>query len=1559
MGKKKLSKNYSKYRDYKYCVAFDCKTTITDNDSDIVDSDKYYSDYIGFNTLEELKKYCKDIRNNNVYLLINKSVVKPYFDIDKSNLIEEELETIIHKIIIGFRDIFNVKIDRSDFIIETTNDYPYKSIHIVIKSVKVNMSELKLFCNSYLIDNEVDIDCKVYNKYRQFKLCGMWKLKKDITNKLYNHKSNLDIDFNDTIITNTNKCKLVVIDNETKIKLNKINVEKEKDYVKKISENTTEKLIEYIDCDLITNLMNDLDSSFFDSNNDWTKITKMIIRDLNYESVEVKRELMKNWCRVSVERSNKDCYSYEENMKYINEMNSEKLGFISMWSINTFINKLNKYLDYKLIVKRKNITYEMKEYIKNYTGLSIDTIDKCISDTNLNTDDYVSFNFKDNDNNYWDIKNQYLVWKNKLYNYNEIEYIRRIDSLDYELVFSRTIDNVKDLEKYNKDLVNKEIDCLIVKSKWGSGKSHYGMRLVIEKLIEKKCDCSILIITENNSLNSEVKSKYSKWGFKSHTDNNWEETNRLIISVESSIKINDYDWDLVILDEYETILNQYESEKTFMNVGVENIDREDILYHNYLNLKKLIMESGRLLVMDADISKNRIDWLKEIKCGKYESVYMDINNFKNCNFNQYVNEEDWNTKLYNDFNTKNMKLIISSNKKKTINRYFRTLKELNKINNDKVILCITGEGAEIDIRVKTSDNEWVSKKYTDNNGNDISNEDLKNLIKNDIESFLKENKVDILLYTPSIKTGISIDSQYFNKHYSYGSSGSVNCRTYNQMLFRARDLIDSEFNIYISGSYKLNGYCSIDRMGLIFMNMNYTIMNENHKSGIFSVMKKDLENMKNDNHYFKLRMNNKVENYNSNNNFNSDFITKLKLIHKLNHNYIVSENDISIEMECMIDKVKNMVVEERLELLVNTELINCYDYKEIMNKVNENKRNKDKKQLITYNEWIEKYKYEMLVGCYDMNNCKSYENRYRFKQLEKLWECMRDYGNCMNTDINVLRDSKRYLDYRRLDSDIGKIMYSVKSLKDNDKTDKLKSLLETLETKMNIYHNVISDYITNNDYNEEIYDILDTKWYEYKKSKINELVDKYDCDRNKYYNVEELILNGNLIDRDYYNKNDNYECLEDMCEYGKCDNDNIYWDKVNEKWIYLLELGDIYENEIIRNMNDYCFDKIKNDLVEKYSSYELINHKEFYRIWDCSYTRDKWYKSKIILNTGEIKVNEEIEIDNDMVMKVNKSMKEKIVNGYIRTLLKLLNITDIRLEYSYTNKEFRRLLIDNYEKLLELDNDYNENYTEKNIKTIKINDFRSEIRECMNEKDKKKINTLEKKIVEKYKKIIYYMNDWLGKINVRIKYMDKNTNKDYGKLKIGFNENHYFNSELDKSIKLEYREELDILNRNMIVNNNEKFKKGFRTREKCGFCNKENKTTIYKNNGSKKNKIIRYVELDKCGLCNIDSWRLYKYKELKNIRKKKDNDITKLIEINYNDISEIDFGKYIDNDLELMNNEIEDTERIDNYEKLSNYKNPLTEEIMKMFWLKNSPVIVKNELVENNEVVLNECMIED
>ena len=609
MGKKGISLNYKNCITKNYCIAYDCDKCDTGTKKekviytkDLDNQDRYYSNFLGFDTLNEMTKYCNDIRNNNVYQVINKSIVKPYFDIDKCSITDIQLRDLILHMITGFKLQFQVEIQYEDFIVETTKLYPYQSIHIVIDNVKVNMSDLKLFCITFLMENKiVDLDMSVYTKNRQFKLYGMWKLKKGVDNKLLNHKDCKNIDFKNRIITNTNKCKSISICNEIKIKLNKIQVDKQKNINKQIKNTKEEKAIEYIDTDLIYQLLNDLNNDFYMNNRDWTNITKYIIKELNFESITIKNELLDNWCRISSVKSNGK-YSEYENKKYINELDNEKMKYIDYWGIYTFNKFINKYLTgkYRLIINTKKITTEMINYIHISSKFSVEHIENCIENTNL----YENLLVELSETDYWDINNQYLIYNKTLYNYNEIEYQRRLEYVDYELEYDNTITDINDMKIYNKQLVEKSVDTLIYKAKWGTGKSHYGLTEIIKELDNNDTDCSMVIITENNSLNSELLNKYRKYGFKSHMESNWEESNRLIVSLESSIKMGKTDWDLVVMDEAETILNQYESEATISNVkigGGADIDIEDKMYYNYQNLKEMIIGASRLLVMDADI----------------------------------------------------------------------------------------------------------------------------------------------------------------------------------------------------------------------------------------------------------------------------------------------------------------------------------------------------------------------------------------------------------------------------------------------------------------------------------------------------------------------------------------------------------------------------------------------------------------------------------------------------------------------------------------------------------------------------------------------------------------------------------------------------------------------------------------------------------------------------------------------------------------------------------------------------------------------------------------------
>ena len=73
-------------------------------------------------------------------------------------------------------------------------------------------------------------------------------------------------------------------------------------------------------------------------------------------------------------------------------------------------------------------------------------------------------------------------------------------------------------KKEVKDFVNGNVDIIFLEAKWGTGKTHYFITPLIQSLVDINMNVRILIITENNNLNSEFKLKYDKYNFVSHTD---------------------------------------------------------------------------------------------------------------------------------------------------------------------------------------------------------------------------------------------------------------------------------------------------------------------------------------------------------------------------------------------------------------------------------------------------------------------------------------------------------------------------------------------------------------------------------------------------------------------------------------------------------------------------------------------------------------------------------------------------------------------------------------------------------------------------------------------------------------------------------------------------------------------------------------------------------------------------------------------------------------------------------------------------------------------------------
>ncbi len=1520
-----MTKNYEKYKNCLFSISIDTKykKTIDSGETEY----KYYKKYYGFNKLIDYELYCK--KQKHIYQLINSKWIKMFWDIDMNDMdnkcmTENELQTLLQTIKQSIYECFDITIDMKDFIVEHTKHNPYQSLHIYIDNYKV----LNDKCNSdirdlnkYIMTNYrdkivCDFDNSVYSRYRQFKLVNMIKMK-DLDNgkmdkQMISHKDSVDKSFSSRLICFNDYCKKINMNEKIKQSIIQSKIKELEDNEKQIQEivkNGNVKIIDSISIDLIYDLMNDLSLDYYKKHNDkkkfiWINTTTFIIKQLELLdlSKEDKQNIINDWINKSSDLSN-ECYSVEDNELFIKNIDMNRLDKYN-YNIHKFIRDCNNYLEYDLSVRRNEFDIHTINYIHNISKINKNDIIECIE--NYKNEEIKEKSIQFNTNTLWIVKDRVLIHNEKMYNYNENSYIQRIEQNEYEIQYDNVITDINDMEKYNDMLVNEEIQNLIYKGKWGTGKSYYGMRLIIDKMIKLNEDCSILIITENNTLNSEVYRKYKQFGFVSHTSKKCEyDNNRYICSLESSINIDCYSYDLVILDEFETIISQYESEKTINNVShkVDNPYNHTTNYLNYCNLMKIVCGCDRLLIMDADISKNRIDWIKEKRTGTYQSVYIDINNFSDSKFYDYYDKKVFNDCMLKCIEDKE-KILISGCRKSTIKTYYRQLVDSNRLWNDRVILMINGEGGQIDIRVKDCNGNYISKQY-EYNGKVLDKEQLKELVKENVEKFLVDNKVDIFIYSPSVKTGLSINEEYFDKHFSIGECGGVNVRIYNQMLFRARRV--KEFHIYITGNYKLDSYTyqngdlvkckniDLDRMKKVFKCIDY-VNKQKHKSisNVFNVNSEDMEHIKNDNHYFHMRMNNKLEDFNSLIYFKQIFITKLKLIHKLNHIYKLRNDIEETDMTKRLIDTNKLLKQEYLELLVNTPLIRHNEYNDIQEIVEQNKKNPYNKDTISDSDWIKRTKYEFLYGGFikDTENNLRYTGYYQFKQLQKLYNFNIHNNWIWNTEMTIFSGYYELEDYEMYDKHIIK------------------------------YTNLLKNRMwLNGGY-------METNWE----------------GDNKKVDLLEYVYNKRIITSGTYHKDTDYECVEYGC---------VYYNKKLDKLVLLMNVRDIQDRIDML----YMYDKMKSKYNELMYEYETINNVDFYDKWISNENKKKYKNCCMVLNPYEkqlVKVSSENSYENDSSedneeeekhLIILKSQEEEINRLYVKEMLECLEVKDLRNQYTYKNIDLLKIIGNHYDKLLELDNNYIKNMELLGNECMKYNDFRSELKQYLNKKDK----LIWSNICKKYTKIIIYMNNILNKVNIVIRHLDKNTSRDSGKVRIGFNKNHMYNSSVEQSKLIK---QLDM---KCYTDNEYKHIQEIKKKKK-GFIDNNNnpvyqyKTSQYVENNTINdivfdivdNKLVMDIDIGYDKIGENDIYKRYKTKHKKNMIKKKDydNDLEHL--------KSIQFNRYI--------NLVEDysDSRLDNLNKINSYISPLKEEILDYIYDTKNPYIQKIEKIEN----MTECMIE-
>jgi len=442
-------------------------------------------------------------------------------------------------------------------------------------------------------------------------------------------------------------------------------------------------------------------------------------------------------------------------------------------------------------------------------------------------------NFKSDE----DTRAKWDTFKKKSYKIESIYYMAKSDNIKLyneitsQILKESNIDSLFDISKYpqlkinkkyllNKDNTDdtiynyindwqtKDIKTLNIKSKYGSGKTQ-----LLKQILTNYNPARVLWITYRQTLTDNIYDEFKKFGFRSYLDN-ITTADRQILQLESIHKLylnddnddndefNDDDeytithpkYDLIILDEVESILNHFNS-TTFKKHSGEEI---------YDKLFNIIKAAGKLITLDGDLNNRAL---------KYASNFgemLTINNEYNVNerkFNFIGDEEYFKISLLSDIDKalkENKKIALCSMSKNETIKYNNILLEHNK---DLKILTINAD----------SDDEDKKK--------------LKNIMKEII-------KYDVFIYSPSIEAGVNIDAvNMFNNLYCIVCGGSTSPRSFLQMTARIRHLNNNNIKI-LNNALKNNNcfnYWEYDEIKNMLKNshklkMQSTLHQENNKT---------------------------------------------------------------------------------------------------------------------------------------------------------------------------------------------------------------------------------------------------------------------------------------------------------------------------------------------------------------------------------------------------------------------------------------------------------------------------------------------------------------------------------------------------------------------------------------------------------------------------------------------------------------------------------------------------------------------------------------------------------
>jgi len=318
----------------------------------------------------------------------------------------------------------------------------------------------------------------------------------------------------------------------------------------------------------------------------------------------------------------------------------------------------------------------------------------------------------------------------------------------------------------------EHVDTLCVIAGMKMGKTKQLMNYITENFAETELNKpKIIFVSFRQTFSANIKDKFPDFTVYSDVKDPILRQRKLIVQVESmhriDVSLNTPHPDLVVLDEVELILEQFDSGllKQFNK--------------SWATFQWLMENAKHVVCMDAALSDRTINVLKKMRIDKIDeeieaprNIFLHYNQYKNATGDSYeftLDKSMFYASLYEDIK-QGLKIAIPTSSLE--------FAEILKVNLE---------------------NKYPNKSvgfYSSKTSSTTKQEHF-----NKVDEYW--SLYDILIYTPTVSAGVSFERKHFDKVYAWFSDMSCNVEVCMQMLGRVRNVALREYVIGfdINGGY--------------------------------------------------------------------------------------------------------------------------------------------------------------------------------------------------------------------------------------------------------------------------------------------------------------------------------------------------------------------------------------------------------------------------------------------------------------------------------------------------------------------------------------------------------------------------------------------------------------------------------------------------------------------------------------------------------------------------------------------------------------------------------------